>query len=163
MKEGERGRETDQTKKDKNKEVRWKRDKTDHTQVNKEQQQVKIWAMTLAGVVGIQVVSRPAGAVVAVCGVGAALAAASVVLAAALAAAELPRLVLKVAAIVDEVADALQRQAGPPIPAIELCHRVAGDGGSRLLVPYEENGVCFTYREIFPASPPSTHLFALFP
>ncbi len=98
----------------------------------------------MAGVVGIQVVSRPAGAVVAVRGVGAALAAAPVVPGAVLAAAELPRLVLKVAAIVDEVADALQRQAGPPVPAVELCHRVAGDGSSRLLVPCEENVVCCT-------------------
>ncbi len=101
----------------------------------------------MAGVVGVQVVSRPAGAVVAVCGVGAALAAAPVVPGAALAAAELPRLVLKVAAIVDQVADALQRQAGPSVPAVELCQRVAGDGGSRLLVPYEEDGVCFFTKE----------------
>ncbi len=98
----------------------------------------------MAGVVGVQVVSRPAGAVVAVRGVGAALAAAPIVPGAVLAAAELPRLVLKVAAIVDEVADALQRQAGPPVPAVELRHRVAGDGGSRLLVPCEEDVVCCT-------------------
>ncbi len=92
----------------------------------------------MAGIVGVQVVSRPAGAVVAVRRVGAALAAAAVVPGAVLAAAELPRLVLKVAAIVDEVADALQRQAGPPVPAVEFRHRVAGDGGSRLLVPCVE-------------------------
>ncbi len=79
--------------------------------------------------------------------VGAALAAAPVVPAAALAAAELPRLVLKVAAIVDEVADALQRQAGPPVPAVELCHRVAGDGVSRLLVPCVEDVVCCRTKE----------------
>jgi hypothetical protein len=81
---------------------------------------------------------------VAVRGVGAALAAAPVISAAVLAAAQLPRLVLKVAAIVDEVADALQRQAGPPVPAVELSERVAGDGGSRLLVPCNENVICCT-------------------
>ncbi len=111
---------------------------------------MKIRAVTLAGVVGVQVVSRPAGAVVAVRCVGAALAAAPVISAAVLAAAELPRLVLKVAAIVDEVADALQRQAGPPVPAVELCHRVAGDGGSRLLEPCVENAVWCTKEKFFP-------------
>jgi hypothetical protein len=60
----ERGREAGRRirlKNTTNKEVRWKRDKPDQTQVhvNKEQQQVKIW-LTLAGIVGVHVVSRPA-------------------------------------------------------------------------------------------------------
>jgi len=90
---------------------------------------------TLAGIVEVQVVTGPAGAVVAVQRVRALLGAAPVVLVAVLAAAQLPRLVLKVPAIVDQVADAVQRQAGPAVPAVELCQRVAGEGG-RLPVPW---------------------------
>ena len=82
---------------------------------------------TLAGVVGIQPVARPAGAVVAVRRVRAHLAAAPVVHLAVLTAAQLTRLVLKVTAIVDQVADSLQGQAGAPVAAIELRHRVADD------------------------------------
>ncbi len=88
---------------------------------------------TLAGIIVVQPVAGPAGAVVPVRGVRADLAAASVVLVALLAPAQLPRLVLKVAAVVDEVTDALQRQAGPPVAAVKLSHGVAGEGGRLVL------------------------------
>jgi hypothetical protein len=55
------------------------------------------------------------------------LAAAPVVRVALLAAAQLPRLVLKVAAVVDQIAHALQREAGATVAAIKFCFRVAGE------------------------------------
>jgi hypothetical protein len=55
------------------------------------------------------------------------LAAAPIVRVALLAAAQLPRLVLKVAAIVDQIAHALQRQADASVAAIKFRFRVAGE------------------------------------
>ena len=93
---------------------------------------------TLTGVVSGEPVSGPAGAVVSMRCVHADLAAAPVVRVALLAAAQLPRLVLKVAAIVDQVADPLQRQANSSVAAIKLRLGIAGEQNRFVVCNREE-------------------------